>query len=190
MFLWISQKRTICTFSHHPLWLKWIPPPSFGCPCFALGRGSPHVLQTQQDPDIVSNSGGVIYVAAEGTSRDRFLGKVPSPVSKKSAVSLFRSVVNNCVMGHCLFGLLLSLLLPFSYRSLEWRKGKQNDASSGILNQAAGKLLPWFPCGREGTRLLHLGGQKWKEALFPLQLPHRRCRASGVWWQVMGLRAT
>ena len=33
------------------------------------------------------------------------------------------------------------LLLPFQLQILEWRKGKQNDASSGILNQAGATAL-------------------------------------------------
>lgn len=73
-------------FSHHPLWLKWIPL-SFRCLCFALEEAVHMSYRYSRTPDIVSNSGHVIYVAAGRYPKDRFLGKAISKSCKQEISS-------------------------------------------------------------------------------------------------------
>ena len=113
--------------------------PLLQMPMFCTRRGSPHVLQIQQDPWHCEQFWSCYLCGC---------WKVPQgQIFRKSNFQVLQARNQQwpCLVSCggwivwwdiASFGLSLSLLLPFQLQILEWRKGKQNDASSGILNQA------------------------------------------------------
>lgn len=115
-------------FSHHHLWLKWIPPRRLlRMPMFCTGRGSPHVLQTQQDPWHCEQFWRCYLCGCWKVPQGQIFREsnfqVPG-ARNQQCPCLDQLWGLNCVMGHCLFWAAAFLIVTFSVTDLGVEKGE------------------------------------------------------------------